>query len=67
MGQRVHYLNLRYVHRDSEESHPHFLVAVRYENRPWAQEINVLDFHGLQENNVAYYFATYADLRSIYL
>jgi hypothetical protein len=67
MVQRVKELDLRYVHGDDEESRPHILAAVSFEKYPTATEINSLDFRGLQLNKVAFYFATYADLRGIFL
>jgi len=67
MVQRVKELDLRYVHGDDEESRPHILAAVSFENYLTAAEINTLDFRGLQRNKVAFYFATYADLRGIFL
>ena len=67
MVQRVQELDLRYVHGDDEESRPHILAAVSFENYLTAEEINTLDFRGLQRNKVAFYFATYADLRGIFL
>ena len=72
MVQKVYQLDLRYVHGeyvhgDDEESRPHILAAVSFEKYPTATEINSLDFRGLQLNKVAFYFATYADLRGIFL
>jgi hypothetical protein len=67
MVQRVQELDLRYVHGDNEESRPHILAAVSFENYPTVGEIKSLDFRGLQLNKVAFYFATYADLRGIFL
>ena len=67
MVQLVHDLNLRYVHGDDEESRPHILAAVSFENYLTAEEINTLDFRGLQRNKVTFYFAAYADLRGIFL
>ena len=67
MVQRVKELDLRYVHGDDEESRPHILAAVSFENYPTVGEIKSLDFRGLQLNKVAFYFATYADLRGIFL
>ena len=67
MVQRVKELDLRYVHGDDEESRPHILAAVSFENFLTAEEINMLDFRGLQRNKVTFYFAAYADLRGIFL
>ena len=67
MVQKVHDLDLRYVHGDDEESRPHILAAVSFEKYLTAAEITTLDFRGLQRNKVAFYFATYADLRGIFL
>ena len=67
MVQKVYRLDLRYVHGDDEESRPHILAAVSFEKYLTATEINTLDFRGLQRNKVAFYFATYADLRGIFL
>ena len=67
MVQRVKELDLRYVHGDDEESRPHILAAVSFENYLTAEEINTLDFRGLQRNKVTFYFAAYADLRGIFL
>ncbi len=67
MVQKVYDLDLRYVHGDDKESDPHIFVAVSFDKYPTAEEINSLDFCGLQLNKVAFYFATYADLRGIFL
>ena len=67
MVQRVADLDLRYVLGDDKESRPHIFVAVSFENYPTVGEIKSLDFRGLQLNKVAFYFATYADLRGIFL
>ena len=67
MVQRVKELDLRYVHGDDEESRPHIFVEVSFDKYPTAEEINSIDFRGLQLNKVAFYFATYADLRGIFL
>ena len=67
MVQQVYRLDLRYVHGDDEESRPHILAAVSFENFLTAEEINTLDFRGLQRNKVTFYFAAYADLRGIFL
>jgi hypothetical protein len=58
---------LRYVHGDDKESRPHIFAAVSFEKYPTAEEINTLDFRGLQRNKVAFYFEPYADLRGIFL
>ena len=67
MVQKVHDLDLRYVHGDDKESRPHIFAAVSFENYLTAEEINTLDFRGLQRNKVTFYFAAYADLRGIFL
>ena len=67
MVQVVNDLDLRYVHVDDEESGPHIFAVVSFEKYPTAEEINTLDFRGLQHNKVAFYFAPYADLRGIFL
>ncbi len=67
MVQLVKDLDLRYVYGDDEESRPHIFVAVSFDKYPTAEEINSLDFCGLKLNKVAFYFATYADLRGIFL
>ena len=65
--QRIQGVDLRYVHGDDQESRPHFVVATCFDKYPTAQEITSLDFGGLQRNKVAFYVATYADLRGIFL
>ena len=65
MVQRAYRLDLRYVHDDDEESRPHIFVAASFDKYLTTEEIKSLDFRGLKRNKIAFYFATYTDLRGI--